>query len=229
MYSVVNLSTDFEPNHITLPMGMIKCPECGNSVSDTANSCPNCGYDFKSKRDVKENLFTCLFWVVVIGACIFFSKSCNSCSSDSENSNGIPSFLQVNGETVFTFDKYEIHLFEDKTAEVILPVGSPIEKYKTTWEYVHNEGSFANKPYDYYYIVIDVYEGIYISIRQDGKVMDGNANYFTNDPEQNSFSVNATRGARPHNTIDEVLPVEDEYIEDEHYDVEVDSFEYDSI
>lgn len=25
-------------------MALIKCPECGNEVSDTAQSCPKCGY-----------------------------------------------------------------------------------------------------------------------------------------------------------------------------------------
>ena len=25
-------------------MALIKCPECGHDVSDTAASCPNCGY-----------------------------------------------------------------------------------------------------------------------------------------------------------------------------------------
>ena len=25
-------------------MALIKCPECGKEISDTAKSCPNCGY-----------------------------------------------------------------------------------------------------------------------------------------------------------------------------------------
>ena len=28
-------------------MALIKCPECGKEVSDTANSCPNCGFNIK--------------------------------------------------------------------------------------------------------------------------------------------------------------------------------------
>lgn len=26
-------------------MALIKCPECGKEISDTAKSCPNCGYE----------------------------------------------------------------------------------------------------------------------------------------------------------------------------------------
>lgn len=28
-------------------MALVKCPECGKEVSDTANACPNCGYGVK--------------------------------------------------------------------------------------------------------------------------------------------------------------------------------------
>ena len=28
-------------------MSMMKCPECGNEISDTAKTCPKCGYQIK--------------------------------------------------------------------------------------------------------------------------------------------------------------------------------------
>lgn len=31
-------------------MALIKCPECGKEISDTAKSCPNCGYSLKVKK-----------------------------------------------------------------------------------------------------------------------------------------------------------------------------------
>ena len=31
-------------------MPLMNCPECGKEVSDTANSCPNCGYLIHNKK-----------------------------------------------------------------------------------------------------------------------------------------------------------------------------------
>ena len=33
-------------------MSLIKCPECGNEISDKAYSCPKCGYPIKQKNVV---------------------------------------------------------------------------------------------------------------------------------------------------------------------------------
>lgn len=34
-------------------MALIKCPECGNQVSNTANACPKCGAPIAGASDVK--------------------------------------------------------------------------------------------------------------------------------------------------------------------------------
>lgn len=34
-------------------MSLIKCPECGNSVSDNARNCPKCGYSFTKMKFCK--------------------------------------------------------------------------------------------------------------------------------------------------------------------------------
>ena len=31
-------------------MALVKCPECGNDVSDTARTCPHCGYNLRIKN-----------------------------------------------------------------------------------------------------------------------------------------------------------------------------------
>ncbi len=31
-------------------MALIKCPECGNQISDKAESCPKCGYELNKKK-----------------------------------------------------------------------------------------------------------------------------------------------------------------------------------
>ena len=35
-------------------MALIKCPECGKEISDTAMNCPNCGYELKEKS-IQQN------------------------------------------------------------------------------------------------------------------------------------------------------------------------------
>lgn len=35
-------------------MALVKCPECGKKVSDTAVSCPNCGYGIKEHFERKR-------------------------------------------------------------------------------------------------------------------------------------------------------------------------------
>ncbi|MBR5904435.1 MAG: hypothetical protein IKZ49_02765 [Alphaproteobacteria bacterium] len=45
-------------------MSLIKCPECNKMVSNTANECPKCGYDFQVKRDLNSFLIYLLFWSI---------------------------------------------------------------------------------------------------------------------------------------------------------------------
>jgi len=47
-------------------MALVKCPECGKEISDTAKSCPNCGYVFKKKGTSK----TIIRFVAVVAAII---------------------------------------------------------------------------------------------------------------------------------------------------------------
>ncbi|MEE1285087.1 MAG: zinc ribbon domain-containing protein, partial [Acutalibacteraceae bacterium] len=52
-------------------MALIKCPECGKEISDTAKNCINCGYMLKEENKVvkkksKKGLFILLAIVVVI-------------------------------------------------------------------------------------------------------------------------------------------------------------------
>lgn len=34
-------------------MALIRCPECGRQISETARSCPSCGYSFEEKKFCK--------------------------------------------------------------------------------------------------------------------------------------------------------------------------------
>lgn len=55
-------------------MALIKCVECGKEHSDTANSCPNCGFIFKKEKNVpnKKTGKGCFFFLIIIIFFIFF-------------------------------------------------------------------------------------------------------------------------------------------------------------
>lgn len=40
-------------------MAIIKCPECGQSISDSAKFCPHCGYQCKRNWNLIKVLFLC--------------------------------------------------------------------------------------------------------------------------------------------------------------------------
>ncbi len=56
-------------------MAMIKCPECGHEISDSAVTCPNCGFPLNLKKEIpvtvrrlkKSTASLCKFVVYVDG------------------------------------------------------------------------------------------------------------------------------------------------------------------
>lgn len=68
-------------------MALVTCPECGKEISDTAKSCPNCGFDIQKylRKDIKKSnkissryrkIFICIFIAILaIVAIVFFTKS----------------------------------------------------------------------------------------------------------------------------------------------------------
>ena len=61
-------------------MALVKCPECGREVSDSAKTCPNCGYKLKGIVDKKVMKFVCIiaalfFAIIAIKAVISFTVS----------------------------------------------------------------------------------------------------------------------------------------------------------
>ena len=46
-------------------MALIKCPDCGRSVSDTAPSCPDCGRIMSAPAKKSTNPWVIIGWIVV--------------------------------------------------------------------------------------------------------------------------------------------------------------------
>ena len=77
-------------------MALTPCPECGHQVSDTAASCPSCGY--RSATGVEQNkkqggclsgcftLFAIVWLIGTIGQCLDDSSSSDSSSASAVTS-----------------------------------------------------------------------------------------------------------------------------------------------
>ena len=50
-------------------MALIKCPECGKEISDTAKACPNCGYRLKKLDIAKHKKIST--YILIIGILLF--------------------------------------------------------------------------------------------------------------------------------------------------------------
>lgn len=71
-------------------MALIKCPECGNKISDQAESCPKCGYEMKQKKvEEKDYLKTIkskwnnkylIIILIAVAAIFMFSQKKNTSS-----------------------------------------------------------------------------------------------------------------------------------------------------
>lgn len=95
-------------------MALITCPECGKEISDTARSCPNCGYPITTKES-KENLTTsaavgeipkkkssskaiaiaCLIIAVIAGVVCFLSKGQDTIVGTWEDSSTLDGYVLI--------------------------------------------------------------------------------------------------------------------------------------
>lgn len=54
-------------------MALIKCNECGKEISDTLNTCPNCGIEIRTKKSVVKDNNNKRFDILEIGIIIVLS------------------------------------------------------------------------------------------------------------------------------------------------------------
>lgn len=95
-------------------MALMKCPECGKEISDTAQSCPNCGYSFERTK-------FCKFCGEKIPS---DSIICTKCGRQVENT----SQPQVGGITIN--NAANANSSAAATAQVVSPPPEPIKTSK---------------------------------------------------------------------------------------------------
>lgn len=90
-------------------MALIKCPECGReNVSDSAESCPNCGYGIKAHFDKLKNIV----YVLLLDPADY-NKSVNTLLSHMILSNGVENGTRgkVNNKEDYDYWVEDGHLF----------------------------------------------------------------------------------------------------------------------
>ena len=90
-------------------MALIKCPECGNKISDQADSCPKCGYELKkSNQEVGKQLNKIKGkwdnkYLLIIAAAVIAFLLFNQNKTQSSNGGGTPTpSPSNNGYMVYT-------------------------------------------------------------------------------------------------------------------------------
>lgn len=76
-------------------MALIKCKECGNNISDKADSCPKCGYelrgsnDNKNKKEIKkiDSKYLIIIAIIIVGALFLFNQNKNNNQGGNQNNN----------------------------------------------------------------------------------------------------------------------------------------------
>ena len=108
-------------------MALIKCPECGNKMSDKAENCPHCGYSLKKMpdnnnlKDLKNkwnNKYILVILVLLVGGYfLFFNNSKENINSNPNtelkpNANGYYEFNQYGKYFEFPTD-YKVYISKD--------------------------------------------------------------------------------------------------------------------
>lgn len=92
-------------------MALINCPECGNKISDQAETCPKCGYELKEKKTVtsdqikeiksKWNNKYLIIIALVVGAFFLLNQPKTNSNTGTGNGGGSTPSPNNNGYMVY--------------------------------------------------------------------------------------------------------------------------------
>lgn len=75
-------------------MSMIKCPECGKEISDTADKCPNCGFQTKKKKPICLIIIAIICGLIAVFVLLSAAKDLMASKKLSDNSATIESSVK---------------------------------------------------------------------------------------------------------------------------------------
>lgn len=120
-------------------MALIKCPECGRTVSSSALACPNCGYDVKHRKWYMKKYGQYLIVIIslfLLFNCYMFYKNTIGLVTDIKNTEQysvIPSKTALKiinqYENLFIFEKLFVYNFNKIKNKPIEASSDILEKY----------------------------------------------------------------------------------------------------
>ncbi len=141
-------------------MSLIECPECKKMISENAKTCPECGYDFatkkgnaKSKNDEKAGkllkaiFLTALALIVLVILLSIFNGS--STKGDGWEVISTSEYVRNNKKCM----GYRVYLSESKTSEEKQKIFEEITNHSsyylhTVWFYSTKSGASGSGSYD---------------------------------------------------------------------------------
>lgn len=125
-------------------MALIKCPECGKEISDTAKSCPECGYtNFqtpKRKNNIKASVIKWMFIIIIVICLLLFIKNVISSNQKQNDINSANKYIDNLISTVSELsdiklynnsNSYTIENDVDEMKGYVDDINSIYEKYDT--------------------------------------------------------------------------------------------------
>ena len=97
-------------------MALIKCPECGNQISDKAESCPKCGYELNKKETPttsdnkvassfmnKGNIkYILIILAIIVAGFLFFNQNNNNTGTGT-GGTGTGGTARCNKSSIYIF------------------------------------------------------------------------------------------------------------------------------
>lgn len=148
-------------------MALIKCPECGNKISDQAESCPKCGYEMKQKKvEEKDYLKTIkskwnnkylIIILIAVAAIFIFSQKKNTSSPGTTTPSPSNSGYMVYTDNSGLSFEYPINYQVSKDSSGFIYVAQTVDNqgpmipYVIIGQYTNyaNEVQFLNSFTDY--------------------------------------------------------------------------------
>lgn len=152
-------------------MALIKCPECGKEISNTAHKCINCGYSLKIKKEISKRtlkkVIVCIVVLLLLMAMVvtriivkrqqnpFQKFNCDMTQSQIRDEYGQPdaSDDKTEGITYDYYDEYKQSFLGYNGVFHINYIRGNNRVTSVTWspsEYIEDANKFLQKIKDYF-------------------------------------------------------------------------------